>query len=378
MEKEIVAHSFKAFANMPRVSWYSTKFCNFACTYCCDYLHGKTPNDTNWERMKTVVDNVYKYYGTTKVMWSFTGGEPTLNPHLLDTFDYMKSIDPDNFISVLTNGSKPVNYFIDLLPKIDALLFSLHMEYVGKRVEDYLNKAIMIEGARKKMKNPPPVKWRFLLHPKYFDEIKFMIEEMEALGIKNIDYRHIHPLTGSSKEILPEKKVSYDIDIEATPQEELLEDLNNKAIKTTEECHYTPEQEAWIIDRQEGIDNWHIKMERWFDDGTMKRRYSNSLVRESESNFNNWLCWAGKQFIKIAPNGDVYVGTCHVGGKRGNILDLSTLDLPKEPLRCPKQLCWDHMDLQVPKAKDWQHVKHIRHALMEKHKQQVDDIINNL
>ena len=76
---------------------------------------------------------------------------------------------------------------------------------------------------------------------------------------------------------------------------------------------------------------------------------------DKKNNYEGWLCWAGVKHLKVTPPGDIYIGSCHVGGKRGNIYDKSSIDLPIEPIRCSKWRCTDNTDLKVPKIKDWEH-----------------------
>ena len=81
----------------------------------------------------------------------------------------------------------------------------------------------------------------------------------------------------------------------------------------------------------------------------------NELNFDKKNNYEGWLCWAGVKHLKVTPTGDIYIGSCHVGGKRGNIYEIESLDLPTEPIRCPKWRCTDNLDLKVPKIKDWDH-----------------------
>ena len=54
--------------------------------------------------------------------------------------------------------------------------------------------------------------------------------------------------------------------------------------------------------------------------------------------------------MKITPSGDIYVGSCHLGGKLGNIFELDNSILPAGPLTCTKWRCTDNLDIRVPKA----------------------------
>ena len=101
------------------------------------------------------------------------------------------------------------------------------------------------------------------------------------------------------------------------------------------------------------------KLKFWFLDeaGNYKDEYYhyNELNFDKKNNYEGWLCWAGVKHLKVTPTGDIYIGSCHVGGKRGNIYEIESLDLPTEPIRCPKWRCTDNLDLKVPKIKDWDH-----------------------
>jgi hypothetical protein len=101
------------------------------------------------------------------------------------------------------------------------------------------------------------------------------------------------------------------------------------------------------------------KLKFWFTDEQGEYfdedYHYNELNFDKKNNYQGWLCWAGVKHLKVTPTGDIYIGSCHVGGKRGNIYDSGSVDLPKEPIRCPKWRCTDNLDLKVPKIKDMEH-----------------------
>ena len=59
----------------------------------------------------------------------------------------------------------------------------------------------------------------------------------------------------------------------------------------------------------------------------MKITHYNELNFDKKNNYEGWLCWAGVKHPKVTPNRDIYIGSCHVGGKRGNIYEIESLDL---------------------------------------------------
>ena len=88
------------------------------------------------------------------------------------------------------------------------------------------------------------------------------------------------------------------------------------------------------------------KLKFWFQDNNgdyhEEDYHYNELNFDKKNNYQGWICWAGVKHLKITPTGDIYIGSCHVGGKRGNIYEKDSIDLPTEPIVCNKWRCTDN------------------------------------
>lgn len=370
------------------VDWYIGKRCNYSCSYCVDYLHDNFSPHVPLENMKQLVDIIYAEHGTN-VFWSLTGGEPTVNPEFLNLCKYIKEKGARH-ISVTTNGSRTAKYLKELYQYIDGITLSFHFEFMADKIDEFITKCIELEDWRRKWnldqeegeKQFPD--WdkgyikktlilRFMVYPEQFKNIERMEKAFRDHGITNIEHRYIRPPIASSNELLPDKKLDFkknhDV-IDATQIVSNKDETKIKAIETKENQFYKKGEKEKIKRIYEScVTPDKRKLKFWFEEnGNYKDIdfHYNELNFDKKNNYEGWLCWAGVKHLKVTPTGDIYIGSCHVGGKRGNIYDKDSIDLPKEPIRCPKWRCTDNLDLKVPKIKDWKHYHLIKDMIERK------------
>lgn len=400
------------------VDWYVGKRCNFDCSYCVEYLHDNHSPHVPYENMKKLADYVYARSGRN-VFWSLTGGEPTLNPDFIRLCQYLKELK-SRHISLTTNGSRTAKYFLELFQHLDNITLSLHMESMAHRSREYIEKIVEIEEYRKRWNaeeekkgewrwneghQPKQFLIRFMVYPGQIDKIKSMEQELRDRGVEKIEFRYIRPLSGTANEQMPSKKLDLSQNHDVVNDISLLHKIGHEISKritwdvlkmkkqkkrrlpTKEETKEIPKQtlsssdkdlvhqikkreDQWYsADEKKQIDQIFQKEEKkrlklYFveDEKIVTEDYHyNKLNFERKSNFEGWYCWAGSKHMKITPTGDIYVGSCHVGGKRGNIYEIENgIDLPDQPIKCPKWRCTDNLDLRVPKIKSMQYYDLIR------------------
>ena len=346
------------------VDWYIGKRCNFACSYCVDYLHDYTSPHVPLENMIKLVDLIHAREGGN-VLWSLTGGEPTLNPKFLELCAYIKE-KGSRYTSVTTNGSRTLQYHKDMFDVVDGITQSFHFEFMEKRIDEYIEKFIELDKYRlelnAKLKPGEPKKTlilRFMVETGQLENVKRMEDAYRASGITNIEHRYIRPPgENKGKGMQPEEK--YKVNDKADQNQITKKDQVNR-IEQGEASYYKDEEKKEIkhIYEKSTVDPDKRKLKFWFqhDDGTYEDLdyHYNELNFDKKNNYEGWLCWAGLKHLKVTPPGDIYIGSCHVGGKRGNIYDKDSIDLPTEPIRCSKWRCTDNTDLKVPKIADWEH-----------------------
>ena len=345
------------------VDWYIGKRCNFSCSYCVDYLHDYTSPHVPLENMKQLVDVIYEKEGSN-VLWSLTGGEPTINPKFLDLCAYIRSRGR-RYISVTTNGSRTLQYHKDMFDLVDGITQSFHFEFMQDRIDEYIEKFIELEKYRlelnSKLAKGEPKKTlilRFMVETGQLDNVERMDRAYRDAGITNIEHRYIRPPgKDKGKGMQPEEKYKFKDkkDPNQITDKKQVTKIENKEAEYYENTEKTAIKQIY----RSTADPDKRKLKFWFQDSEgeyhQEDYHYNELNYDKKNNYEGWICWAGMKHLKVTPTGDIYIGSCHVGGKRGNVYDKESIDLPTEPIRCSKWRCTDNTDLKVPKIKDWDH-----------------------
>jgi molybdenum cofactor biosynthesis enzyme MoaA len=87
-----------------------TPRCNFSCSYCRG-PRSDWNKELSFEEVKRVVD-IWTKDGLKNIR--FSGGEPTVHPHLLDIIKYTKSKNVER-IAISTNGSAKTEFYQELV-----------------------------------------------------------------------------------------------------------------------------------------------------------------------------------------------------------------------------------------------------------------------
>ena len=190
------------------------------------------------------------------------------------------------------------------------------------------------------------------------DNVAKMEKAYRDAGITNIEHRYIRPPgKDKGKGMQPEEKFKFN---DSQDPNQITDKNKVKKIESAEAEYYGHNEKTAIKHIYKSTaDPDKRKLKFWFQDENGEYLeedfHYNELNYDKKNNYEGWLCWAGVKHLKVTPPGDIYIGSCHVGGKRGNIYDKDSLDLPTEPIRCNKWRCTDNTDLKVPKIKDWKH-----------------------
>ena len=153
--------------NSLSINWHILNGCNYKCSYCFGQDSLLEKDFQPIESMKSAVDKIFeidKEYYT----FNLVGGEVTYHPHFLDLIEYICSFNKKIYILLISNGSKPVNYFEKLLQITSninfKLMFSVHFEYAN--IEHIQELIILFNKYQKK------ISIKLMLHPEYQEKIK--------------------------------------------------------------------------------------------------------------------------------------------------------------------------------------------------------------
>ena len=348
------------------VDWYMTKRCNYDCSYCVEYLHDNHSKHPPLDKMKLLVDAVEDKFWYN-VHWSLCGGEPMIIPWFHDIAEYISRSHPHD-ISVVTNGSVPVERMLKTYEYLDNIVFSMHFEFMHNKVDETIDKLLALEEYRNKW-NDTGKKYknfiaRFMVYPGQLDLIESMYERIKD-KIEKIEFRNIRPQIGIEKELIPGDGGL------STPTSERIskkaERSINKGYDTEVFRKLIGRNSFYTQEEFDRINSWYDhktdsetrnNIERYWEDGSVTVDHYNTLTHNKDNNYQGWTCWAGVYHLKIDPDGRVFIGSCHSGGPIGNIFELDqSFQLPDKPVTCDRDWCGDYLDLRVPKAaKGWEHV----------------------
>lgn len=322
------------------VDWYVGKRCNFDCSYCSDIIHDLRSGHAPLEDMKRVVDIFTQQQGRD-ISWSLTGGEPTLHPQFLELCAYMWQFQPRS-VSITTNGFRPTEYLMTLFESSDCIVLSLHLESMGHRVEHFVDKILSLENWKNEWnaKRTPGDGFktfivRIMVAPGQWEIVEYLSETFKQHHVQRCELRMVKGPNYKEPKVPGVKALRYEDRFSAEERTSILNLIKEERQKKLQLFSKT---QAGIVS-----EDFHY----------------NDLVFNKRNSFKGWHCWAGLDHIKIDPAGEIFRGSCFVGGSVGNIYHDANFQLPKTPVVCDKMLCGDNVDLRSRK------VKHLDSALLE-------------
>lgn len=114
--------------NRKYIMWAFGKTCNFNCSYCDDQSHSSDKKDMVTEyAINKVLNYANEFRDNKPLMWSFTGGEPTINPLFLEFVKRLHQLGDS--ITVASNGSQSTDYYEELA-RYANINISVHFEYL--------------------------------------------------------------------------------------------------------------------------------------------------------------------------------------------------------------------------------------------------------
>lgn len=311
--------------NIFRISWSPDYFCNYKCSYCWPGYNHPTrshlPIDVLISSFKTLKSKIDKLK-ISHLYITFSGGEPTLVPGFLNlvreyNFSEMTNVKTLNVISNLTQGKKWWEDFFESSKDIDNVYVtaSWHRESI-KNIEDGRRKfleffdAINDHGKSKKGKLLFNI--TIVIPPSQFDEVY-----SDALFFRK-------------------NKIPTTIRVER-------KNINGKMLNH-------PEYTNNMI---ETITNWYdgLKQSQFFHKDKSGKFHYNEVeqaIALGKTDYLNWICHAGFDYIIINPNGDIKRGQYCNDKVIGNITN-SNYELYDEPKTCITPRCGCSTDMNTIK-----------------------------
>lgn len=284
--------------NKIKVEWNLGKRCNYDCAYCPSEIHDNTSPHTDIEILKSTVDRLIKL-GDVRI--SFTGGEPTVHPHISELIDYCKHVGV-SWVSVTTNGTRKPEWYIN--QKADHWVFSLHF------TEGDWNRVINTIKSVHMLKHLTPLMVNVMAHHEYMSQAReaatFLKEASVPYAVRRIRW------TDGDRDLF-------------------------------DDMRYHPDDLQWIKDNSATVDANCV-----IDDKTLL--HANDVIKLHLNKFKDWRCYAGLESLMINWDGNVHRATCRVGGSLGNIYT-GSFNVPTDPVICDRNFCTCAADIPLTKVK---------------------------
>ena len=305
------------------ISWTIHNKCNYSCSYCPPSLHRGDATKITIEQAKAFIDRIYDYYTLNlkkeKILFSFSGGEPTLWKGFRELCEYIG--EKGYRVSVTSNFSTSTNYWSSIAKCCDAIMVSYHPETADpeKFVRNYQEVSALRDA-------PTP-------------GARIMMSEKEELW-KRCEWVIENIVKTCTDYTIQAVGLVDGYDSEPVPREYPLETQKEFLIKNS------------FLQKQSGLKNpWYpmfpILNYVKFDDGSQELVNENKLLNDGHCNFKDWSCNVGLEQLYVNDRGEIYGASCRIGGCYGQVSKPEEIEFPSKPVICFQTLCHCASDIRV-------------------------------
>ncbi len=125
---EFVAIERTHSSNLKQIYWEIGRRCNYNCSYCWPWIHNATDAHKSLEQLiQATLLIEEKFCKGSRAAFVISGGEPALNPALMDWVKFLHSLH--HKISMHSNGFRPPEYYVELIHYTNLNL-SVHFEFM--------------------------------------------------------------------------------------------------------------------------------------------------------------------------------------------------------------------------------------------------------
>jgi radical SAM protein with 4Fe4S-binding SPASM domain len=274
-----------------QVVWNLSRACNMRCVHCYEDAGNRGNDELNAEQISYGLEKMAQC-GVTSI--AFSGGEPTVHPHILDFISSANELGM--FAAMATNGytlskGKECARYVEnglrfVQISVDGLEAETHDSFRGvdgaydkaiKAVENCVDTDLFVEVATTATEYN-------------FHEIPEMIDFMRDLGVDWFMIYNFIP-TGNGEKIV-------DMDISPEKRLKLLEKAYNENEEGDMQILSTAPQYAMVAEQLVSNENQVIPTHFY------NPEYNSPLIKQLADFIGG--CGAGRFYMSVEPNGDLY------------------------------------------------------------------------
>lgn len=167
------------------IIWDTGRRCNYDCSYCEATRHNNHSKHKSLEEYKTTFEFIRQWSQlqnsfkkiNTGVNINFTGGEPTANPAFWDLLTHIRSLEPNFYLGLTTNGAWGKTFSSNILKYIDGVTVSYHAEAHENLKKLSIDNILTLHKAGK------PLQVNVMLHADHWNETVDVYQQLKAQGI---------------------------------------------------------------------------------------------------------------------------------------------------------------------------------------------------
>jgi len=306
------------------ITWQVSDFCNFKCSYCNPgNWAGKNEKKNSAEDFTKIIENLeiiisqHEARGYHGFKFFFSGGEPTVWPHLIPLINWLKQRLDDPHMAINTNLSTSTNWWKEHYHLFHDIVASYHIDFANT--------------------------------PRYIDNIVFLQDKVNYLCCRMMMQEDRFDEVIAFGKTIPTLLQNYNL--EWVP---LFDDIST----TVGPWQYGEQRmydffETHTFESQTKMhkpngSKWHTASKEIYESGFEQTLNGNRLVAERKNFFSGWKCFVDESLF-INSKGHITAASCGQGPSLGNIYE--TVTTISEPITCRKVQCTCGTDILITKEK---------------------------
>ena len=343
-------HAINLPPNVLTVMWYLGKRCNYDCSYCSPHIHDAVSPFVDPEQSKKFIDTTINWAisNNKKIKWSFTGGEPFLDPSLFDLVKTLSDSTTTEQINIITNGSLPLSHYEKFAGLVAGITFSVHLERSNVEIQKTINTMISLVQQQKIF-----VSCNLMFLPGRQQEIEKIVQQLQKNKV-NFVLRKISPdpVAELLTPFVAPNKFKKSLELKSVDQQsdnkQQWKSIKDQQLTDLSHSYYSDQELEYlkIINTQPVWQNMGL----WYGQDQYEEINTDLLLSLGKNQFQNWTCYAGVDNVYVDFDGHVYRGMCQEGGQIGHMRDWS--GFLTQPVVCHRNYCGCNQDIVVRKSRD--------------------------